>query len=182
MGMESFYLELIPTDVSISYVNDVRKFEGKSDLSSLDFYNSFVKINLPINSKKDNSIIIDKAIHLQIIEKEQKVQTILLQGCFTWFIESLPLCYTVVRFIKSNIFDVKLNILGEEIQADDYDSFQAAIIDLYKEKYEYFNTHLANFRAKILPSDFYKYRKNYLRKKNNIFSKLSVLFRGGTRW
>lgn len=179
MGMESYHLDLIPKNVTVTLVDDIRKYKGISNLNLSDFINKFKRIPLSIELNQENILFIDKALQLQINVADKKVQSIIIQGCFTWFEEGLELCYNVVNFINNNIIKIDLSILGENYEVEDLDLFKTTVIECYKDKYEYFRTYLADFKVKVLPSNFYKYRKKYLRKKRGIFYKF---FNGSLLW
>ena len=96
MGMESYYIEIIPNSVSIHKKDNIRKFEGVSNIKVSELIDHLHKIELTITQKKENIFIIDEAIQLQIIEKGKNVQVISLQGCFAWFEEGLDICFYIV--------------------------------------------------------------------------------------
>ncbi len=177
MGMESYYVDILPKNVKFYMDGDIRKIEGVSSFNLSEFVMQIQKLQLPIRLKNENIFIIDEAIQLQLILTNQNIQVITLQGCFTWFEEGIELCYNIVRFIKTNIFEVDVSVLNEDINLDNEVEFKKNVIELYNEKFEYFRKYLADFKAKILPCDFYDYRKKILKEKTSIISKVKNFFK-----
>jgi len=177
MGMESYYIDIIPNGVRVCMEDDVRRFEGKSKVRTSEFINGLQRLLLPLSSNMKYFYIVDETIQLQIIVKDKYVQAIILQGCFTWFEEGLEICFNIVEFIITSLMEVDVSVFGKTVNYIDVNSFKKTVIELYKEKFEYFKDYLADYKVKIPPCDFYSYREKYIKKKNGFIAKIQNFFK-----
>lgn len=166
MGMESYFIQLLPSTVII--IKDKKgcnQLGGKGEVTSkeiLEKLNDWYKITYD----RDNDTIIDNTIKIYFEDVDGYVQTITLAGCFSWYDESISLIYEIsfkINGIQKSRFYHPLRMESELISEED---FKRDLKNIYLEKYNAFKKQFPWSNNKVPPG--YMFYSQALNKKENM--------------
>lgn len=159
MGMEGFFVTLLPDNMEICIKDGMRHVKGKSKIFNID-WETFLKKKELLITRKDTYYIIDNCVELELINNEQDSPYIILRGCFTCFDESIKKICLIVKSIYENISKMfKVIICGELNEFNK--KIPHAIYDSYKDKYNNYKSIFGDIKLLIPPSEFYREYKKH---------------------
>ncbi len=165
MGAESFFIHAKAINAQI----DTNKFITL--LSSNDYIVEHnIRYNVPWYA-------INGILKLQFSLENASLQGFSLEGCFSWYDESLELIYQIVKLINDKLMPIEIDqpVSMESKKLLDKERFLNTVRGFYEGKYKYFSDLFKGARFKSLPDkDFYN---EYKRRKSPLFKILNV-FKG----
>lgn len=175
MGMESFFINVIPSGIKPIKKGDGFFYEGKSKILKEDVLKRINEI-YKVNNIQENEYSIDKVVKLCIEVNEGFVVYFNFEGCFAWYKESLELIYSLIKLINENSISVTIfHPLGLLCDLGTKIEFIENIEKLYEKKYYEFKKQFGELKFKVMPGKaFYK---EYKRRKS-LFYKIVSLFKG----
>lgn len=176
MGAESYFITLLPTGISPAIIDGANGFKGKTDIKVKDFIEKIKQMKYPIKSIKEENwfwFAIDDAIVMRLEHQDGWIQALSLEGCFSWYVEGLQLCYEITRSINDNILKVQVYhpLLGLNFTLGTIEEFLIQVKNVYQDKYERFIREFGEIHGKVQPGmPFFDFRKKSKRK--SLFSRL----------
>lgn len=163
MGMNTITIDILPQEIQYIYSNGTWKFEGISNISYYIILNKFRE--LKFKKLGDNFYTDNKSIDLRVLEREDKLVTIRVEGLVTCFDNVIEASYNLAHFFNK-IFKLKFCVLGDYIEYGQYDKYSANVRRLYQVKLDcYENGYLKDFLYVIPPHKFNRVYNNYIRKR-----------------
>ena len=155
VGMESFFITILPKDMDFSFSDGLRSVYGNSDILELD-WETILKSNNFSVSKNETHFILDNCLEMDIEKSNSGSSSIILRGCFSCFDECIRKMKNLVTLI-SNLTDkkIKIDILGKFVKLEK-DSLDDVINNLYEDKRNNFIHNFGNIKLHVPPSRFYK--------------------------
>lgn len=170
MGMESFFVTLLPRDMEFCYQDNIRIICGKSDVFEVDWEAILGTRDYSI-SKKESCIILNDCLELQIIRNREDSPYIVLSGCFSCFSESVKEMCSIIDFISKVVNkDFRIDVLGNTHEL--IESVGSIIYDAYRKKHDAFKYTFGNVKLLAPPSRFYK---DYKKMKNPFYKIIRIL-------
>jgi hypothetical protein len=162
MGLESYFLHLLPNEVTSVQVNEGHgftstTFAGKSPVAASVIIGK-IETTLPSKLHCQNKLVVDDAIKVVISVEDGLFQKVTLIGCFAWYDEGLSLCYQIACVIDSCIeIQVYHQLTGRTPLKGEME-FQQTVKGIYQEQHQSFVQTFGHIRKKILPGkDFYNF-------------------------
>jgi len=155
MGMESFFITILPENMDFCFSDGLRSVCGNSNILELD-WETILKSNNFSVSKNDTKFILDDCLEMDIEKSNSGSAYIILRGCFACFDECILEMENFVALIL-NLTDkkIKIDILGEFVKLEKA-SLDDVIRNSYKDKKNTFIHNFGNIRLHVSPSRFYK--------------------------
>ena len=170
MGMESFFVTLLPRDMEFCFQDNIRIICGKSDIFEVDWETLLSNRNFTIR-KKESFLILNDCIEIQIVRDREISPYIILSGCFSCFSESVKEICSIIDFISNVVNkDFRVDVLGNTHELSE--NIGSVIYDAYREKYDAFKYTFGNIKLIAPPSRFYK---DYKKMKNPFYKILRIL-------
>lgn len=171
MGMESYFIQVLPIGVMPIKKDGCNDFDGHSSITYRELFDN-LRISTSIQKKSETSIIIDNALILSVDAEGDYVISITIEGCFAWYSEGLKLCFTTIQSIDSIIENITIfHPGGLHFGLGNENEFIQKIMSYYQPKYDEFTEQFGGIQMKVLPgSPFYDaYMKN---KRKSIWTKI----------
>lgn len=151
--MESYFLKLYPLENE-----SIDKF-----MEELGACNIGIK-------EYSNDYLLAEAFILRLQEDNQKLKELSIEGCFSWFEESLETVYALIDLINKKVTAIEIR-RPDNIQVPfSKEVFKSEFMDFYKEKYRQFESRYGQLNTKLPPDkSFYDYveritKKSFLQK------------------
>lgn len=159
MGMESFFVTLLPQNMEFCFQDSIRSVCGNSKIFEVDWEAILSNRNFSI-CKKESYLILDDCIEMEIARNREGSAYIILSGCFSCFSESIKKMSSVIECISNLVNkEVKIDVLGETKRWEN-NSISSVIYNSYLEKYNAFKDNYGDVKLLVPPSRFYKeYKK-----------------------
>lgn len=154
MGMESYSITLLPSDVNIIRKNDYWYLEGCSELLIQDFELLFNKIGA--ERRGDVIWVMNNCIELIQFSNNKFFQGLEVRGCLSYLEEGIGLCYDLIKFLNDNILKMNIYILNQKVEIETAQDLYNIINNMYKDKITIFNRQYGNIELKITSGEFYK--------------------------
>jgi hypothetical protein len=155
MGMESFFVTLLPENMEFCFQDSIRKVCGNSEIFEVDWEKVLRDRKFSI-CKNESYLILDDCIEMEVARNREGSAYIILRGCFSCFSESIKKMCSLIHCILNLINkEVKIDVLGET-QKWENNSVSSAIYDSYIEKYNAFRNSYGDVKLLVPPSRFYK--------------------------
>src|SRR5690554_6640626 len=168
MGLESFFITLLPPNIEPVLIDGNISFSGESHIT----INSFIeKISnhyslKQIKEKEWYWFIVKDVIVMRIEYRDKWFNAVSLEGCFSYYEENLQICYDIAQTIKNLIFDVTVyHPSGLSFRLGSKEEFFSLIKDIYQDKYQLFLKHFGEFKIKVTPERFYEALSKIKRKR-----------------
>ncbi|MDF2984758.1 MAG: hypothetical protein K0R50_268 [Eubacterium sp.] len=173
MGMESFFVTLLPENMEFCFQDNIRRVCGNSNLFEMDWEAVLSNRNFSIN-KKESYLILDDCIEMEIEKNKEGSSYIVLRGCFSCFSESIEKMCCLIDYISNLVNkEVRVDVLGESARWENSD-VSRTIFDSYIEKNNSFKRSFGDINLLVPPSRFYK---EYEKIKNPIKRLLAKIFK-----
>ena len=158
MGIESFFITILPENTNFCFSNNIRSVQGNNNSFELN-WEEILKENKLSIIKKEEYIIIDNCIEMDLRNGTESTY-IVLRGCFSCFDESVKKMGYIIECISNlDTVKIKIDILGE-IFYFDKSRFNNIIYNAYNKKYKAFKHNYGDVILSVSPSGFFKeYRK-----------------------
>lgn len=164
MGMESFFVTLIPSEMKFCYKDNIRIMCGKSDIFEVD-WEAILGTNEYSICNKESCIILNNCIEMQAVRNSEGSPYIILSGCFSCFSEGIRTMCSLVDCISNQVNkNFKIEVLGETHELRE--NISSVIYDAYREKYNAFKDTFGDIKLLTPPSRFYK---DYKKMKNPLY-------------
>lgn len=163
MGLCEYTIYIIPEGISYvyNYERNVWRFDGISNIKCDKFIKDLV-LNMKLAYIKENFYTDNKCIDIRISETGGMLKSLSIQACIPCFDAGLEECYKIAKYCNDNIFHVRFNVLGENIDFCDYENFKLFSRKQYSDKLNFLlNGELKEFKYVIPPHDFYRFYKKY---------------------
>lgn len=173
MGMESFFVTLIPRDMRLCHENNIRIICGKSDIFETD-WEAILSTGGYSICKIESCLILNDCVEMQILRNRESSSYIILSGCLSCFNESVKEMCSLIDYISNVVNkDFKIDVLGNIYELNE--NISSVIYEAYREKHSAFKHTFGNIKLRVPPSRFYKDYK----KMKNPFHKIISIFRKG---
>lgn len=151
MGMESYFVQVLPLGVSPVKVNDCNSFQGHCSMTLVNLIQQ-LSMTIKVQAMGKAEYIVEEAIKLTIGVEDEYVRDITLEGCFSWYKEGLKLCYAIIRNISAIMDDITVYHPGElYFKVSTEEEFLAKITELYQAKHAAFNAQFNAIELKVPP-------------------------------
>lgn len=165
MGLESYFVQLIPEGVYPIQKDGINCFNGHSKLEITEFLEWIDRVE-KVTSQKYLQFLYDEAIKINIGEELGYVKEITLEGCFAWYPDGLSLCFQFIRTIET-FFEIQVyHPGGLNFKVTSEDDFIEKVSNIYLKKYEEFVKRFGCLSLKVLPGDYFYDTYTKQRKKN----------------
>lgn len=162
MGFNIITIDIVPEEVQYLYINGIWKFEGISNVSIKNIEKSMRKIKLKRIGQ--NYYTNKQNIDLRIIEKENRLLAIRVEGTVSSIDYMLKSCYDVAIYF-SRSFKLRFCVLGNSINLGQYENYVNSVKKIYKQKIDFNETcHMNDFKYVVPPHKFDKIYKKYCKK------------------
>lgn len=159
MGMESYYVNLVPFGVKMVKGDETYKFVGRSNKEINEIVMLLKEGGYLLAKKDDFMYEIDSTLSIRFSCEESFVKTMMIQGCFTWFEEGTKLIYSLSNYINREIMRIYINFaFGEDFDITNETDFCKKITEGYKEKFEEFTRVYGAQKIKQTVGEFYTNR------------------------
>mgnify|MGYP000377407454 CR=1 FL=1 len=173
MGMESFFVTILPEDMEFSFLDGMRSVCGSSDILERDWEVILKNWSFSL-SKRESYYILDNCIEMEIERNKENSAYIVLRGCFSCFDESINKMSYLINYIsKLANGKITIDILGENVKWQQ-DILKRIIYNSYMEKNNAFNTNFGNVKLFVPPSRFYE---EYKKLKNPVKRFIAKIFK-----
>lgn len=165
MGSERYIIWLIPEDTTtILDENGFRHLEGYSKILLSEVENAINNNKFPVKKivGENGYYLIDNLFEVFISKKENKFQALYICGSMSWFEDGLEELYSIIDHMKKT-FRFKIETQGQLIQFNDFQTFKDQILILNQGKYQNHKRIYKNFKARISPSEYYRYYNKNIR-------------------
>lgn len=170
MGMESFFVTLLPESMEFCLKDDIRVVSGSSDIFEVDWEEVLRNRDFTIR-KKGSFLILDDCIEMQIVRNREGSEYIILSGCLSCLSESIKKMCSLIDCISNQVNKkVKIDILGETRKWEN--GIDSIIYESYIEKYNAFKNSFGDVKLLVPPSEFYKKYKKQRNPINKFLSKI----------
>ena len=172
MGMESFFISVFPKNMTVDFVNGMRKINGIDKRYDLD-WNKELRTRLYDVVDDHNCYIVDSCIEFYINETSQggiQIDLIGCLSCYTYALEKMDKLIKDIGIITNSTPYVFA--CGDVFEYDEND-FITRVENGYNTKKEAFNKMFTNEIFIVYPKDFY----NYFDSKKSIIQGISKSFK-----
>ncbi|MBW7475182.1 hypothetical protein K0T92_10520 [Paenibacillus oenotherae] len=176
MGIESFYVNLLPENITRVQVESEFSnigYIGDANVTISEFVNALSTEEIDCNPLNQHEYILNDSLYLTIHSEDLFVKEIALEGCFSWYENCAKEMYRVAILINNRILNVKLNFPNNRILIipPDEQAFCQLIYERYRLKYEGFIETYGQIEVKCLPRNYFY---SFIEKKSskNIFGKI----------
>lgn len=158
MGLESYFITLLPPDTKPLNIDGNIGFKGESHIT-VDKFIKEISICYDLKQIKEKEwywFKVEDIIVMRIEYQDKWLNAVSLEGSFSWYEESLRKCYNISQTIN-NIFDVIVyHPFGLEFKLGSEEEFLSRIKEIYQHKYQLFLKQFGGLNIKVAPVDFYE--------------------------
>lgn len=159
MGMESYYVNLVPTEVKMVKGDETYSFVGKSNKEINELVITLKEGGYLLVKKDDFLYELDNVLSIRFSCEDSLVKTMAIQGCFTWFEDGVKLIYNLSNYINKEVMGIYVNFaFGEDFDITNETDFCKRITEGYKEKFEEFSIMYGTQKIKQSVREFYSKR------------------------
>jgi len=151
MGMESYFIQVLPQGVIPVKKDGCNSFDGQSSISYTELFDN-LRLNTSIQKNSETSIIIDNVLILSVDSEGINFGSITIEGCFAWYSEGLKLCFATIKAIDSIIGNITIfHPRGLYFGLGNEDEFIQKVMSCYQGKYDEFVKQFRGIQTKVLP-------------------------------
>lgn len=154
MGMESYSITLLPSNVNIVRKSDYWHIEGCSGLPIRDFELALDKIGAERTG--DAIWIINNCIELMQFSNNDFFQGLEVKGCLSYLEGGIDLCYDLIKLLNDNILKTNVFVLNQMVEIENAQDLYNIVKSMYKDKITIFNRQYDNIELKVTCGEFYK--------------------------
>ena len=172
MGLESYFIVLLPEKVRPAKKNKYNAFEGCSDMLISDFIRQLKDVELEINILFKDSVLcelaVDNMLKMSCGIEQNYLREIIIEGCFASFQENIQFCFHTASIIHNKIISVSFYhpAIGYSLGFESQDEFIDLFMNIYINKIENFRKTFGDVKFKSLPgTSFYNALRKHNRKK-----------------
>lgn len=156
MGMESYYINLVPIGVKMVKGDETYRFVGRCNKEVTEIVRLLKEGGYLLDKKDDLLYELDNILSLRFSCEDSLVKTITIQGCFTWFEDGVKLIYNLSDYLNKEVLSIYINFaFGEDFYITSETDFYNRITEGYKEKFEEFTKMYGTKKIKQTVGKFY---------------------------
>ena len=173
MGMESFFVILLPENMEFCFPDNIRRVCGNSSAFEID-WEAVLSVRKFYVYKNESYLILDNCIEMEIVRNREGSAYIVLRGCFSCFSQSIEKMCCLIDYISSLVNkEIRIDILGESVKWEN-SNINKTIFNSYMEKYNSFKSSFGDINLLVPPSRFYK---EYEKQKNPMKRLIAKIFK-----
>jgi len=157
MGMESYFVNLIPEGVKSSKVDNINEFKGQSKLR-LKQVSDLVDSHFKLKKYAKDEHILEDVLFLRISHEKNILKALSIEGSLSWFEEGLRIIFRLYELLRENALNIRISHPSQtEINTRCEKEFISAMRDIYKDKYVHFKENIMHSKACVLPGGHFYY-------------------------
>lgn len=161
MALHEFSIYIVPYDVRYVEKESTWGFEGDSHITRESIVEILQSVCGKLKDKGDGFYSDKKCIDMHIINTGENIKVLEIKGCLSCYMQGIEKAHQIAETCEENGIKVYFNVLGNNKEVSELDSFVSFVCSVYDDKIDFFQKGHAGFCYVIPPSKYYSKLKWY---------------------